>query len=230
MWLSIEMIGDQQDMLTRLRAVLPMRWFPDRATVLEGLLSGLASCWSWAYQQLQYVKAQTRLGTATDVWLDVAAWDFLGDRLIRRRGQSDSAFRARVRLELFRERGTRGAIISVLRDLTGRDPSVFEPARSTDTGGYASLAGAGGGVSYGLAGGLGSMSLPFQCFITAYRPTGSGIALVSGWGDLGGGYCQGTIEYASLDMVQGQVTDQDIYAAVASVLPIAAIGWTRITN
>jgi hypothetical protein len=31
-------------------------------------------------------------------------------------------------------------------------------------------------------------------------------------------------------MVQGQVTDDDIYTAVAAVLPVAAIGWTRITN
>ncbi len=224
------MTGDQQDVLARLRAVLPTRWFPDQAPVLDGLLNGLASCWSWAYQQLQYVKTQTRLATATDVWLDVIAQDFFGARLSRRTGQSDSAFRSRIQLELFRERGTRGAIISVLQDLTGRVPLVFEPARSTDTGGYASLTGTGGGVAYGCAGGWGSLSLPFQCFVTAYRPTGSGIAMVSGWGGSSGGYGQGVIEYASLAMVQGQVTDQDIYAAVASVLPVATIGWTRITN
>jgi hypothetical protein len=45
-----------------------------------------------------------------------------------------------------------------------------------------------------------------------------------------GGYGCGAIEYASLDMVQGQVTDADIYAAVADVLPVAAVGWTKITN
>jgi len=31
-------------------------------------------------------------------------------------------------------------------------------------------------------------------------------------------------------MVEGQVTDNDIYTAIADVLPVAAIGWTRITN
>ena len=81
------MTGDQQDMLARLRAVLPTRWFPDSAPVLDGLLSGLASGWSWAYQQLQYVKAQTRIATATDVWLDIIAHDFFGNRLVRRTGQ-----------------------------------------------------------------------------------------------------------------------------------------------
>jgi hypothetical protein len=224
------MIGDQQDMLARLRAALPARWFPDSAPVLDGLLGGLASGWSWAYQLLQYVKTQARIATATDVWLDIIANDFFGDRLARRAGQGDAAFRNRIQRELFRERGTRGAIVAVLQDLTGRGPFVFEPARSTDTGGYTSMSGGGGGLGYGSAGGWGSVALPFQCFITAYRPVGSGIATVSGWGGPCGGYGQGTIEYASLEMVQGQVTDDDIYAAVADVLPVAAIGWTRITN
>ncbi len=217
-------------MLARLRAVLPARWFPDSAPVLDGLLNGLASGWSFAYQQLQYVKAQTRIATATDIWLDIIALDFFGNRLVRRAAQSDDAFRSDIQRELFRERGTRAAIVSVLLDLTGRAPVVFEPARSSDTGGYASLAGAGGGVGYGGAGGWGNLTLPFQCFVTAYRPLGSGIATVCGWGESGGGYGQGAIEYASLAMVQGQVTDTDIYAAVAGVLPVAAIAWTRITN
>ena len=45
-----------------------------------------------------------------------------------------------------------------------------------------------------------------------------------------GGYGRGAIEYASLEMVQGQVTDADIYAAVANVFPVAVVGWTRITS
>ena len=101
-------------MLARLRAVLPTYWFPDSAPVLDGLLNGLAAGWAWSYQQLQYVKAQTRIATATDIWLDVIADDFFGNRLSRRPGQSDSALRGRIQRELFRERGTRGAIASVL--------------------------------------------------------------------------------------------------------------------
>ena len=70
-------------------------------------------------------------------------------------------------------------------------------------------------------------------FSASSRPIGhygSGIATVFGWSTPAGGYGQGTIEYASLAMVQGQVTDADIYAAVADVLPVAAIGWTSIAN
>src|SRR5690348_16941119 len=99
------MIGDQQDMLARLRAVLPTRWFPDQAPVLDSISGGLASCWSWVYSLLQYVKAQTRIASASDIWLDIIALDFFGTRLVRRHGQSDAAFRSRIQREFFRERG-----------------------------------------------------------------------------------------------------------------------------
>jgi hypothetical protein len=219
------MTGDQSDMLARIKAVLPIRWFADATPVLDGLLSGLAWGWSWAYALLVYVRTQTRIATATDVWLDIIANDFFGDRLQRRAGQSDAAFRLLVRNSLLREHGTRQAVIGALQQLTGRAPAVFEPMRTTDTGGYAL-----GGVGYGVAGGWGSMALPFQCFVTAYRPSGAGIALVAGWGAPVGAYGTGAIEYASLAMIQGQVTDADITAAITAALPVAAIAWTRIEN
>ena len=225
------MFDDTKGMLARLRMVLPTRWFPDQTPVLDGLLNGLAAAWSWLRSLLRYVAAQTRIATASDIWLDIIALDFFGDRLTRRSNQSDDAFRRRIQRELFRERGTRRAIVNALEDLTGRAPSIFEPARSTDTGGYASLTcEAGGGTAYCAAGGWGSLHLPFQCFVMAYRPVGSGISAVSGWGGAVGGYGHGAIEYASLEMVQGQVTDADIYAAVAEVLPVTAIAWTGIAN
>jgi len=219
------MTGDQSDMLARIKAVLPIRWFADTTPLLDGLLSGLAWAWSWVYSLLVYVQAQTRIATATDVWLDIIASDFFGNRLQRRAGQNDDAFRLLIQGNLLREHGTRRSIVSAVQDLTGRAPKIFEPMRTTDTGGYAV-----GGLGYGAAGGWGSMALPFQCFVTAYRPSGSGIALVSGWGAPAGAYGTGAIEYASLAMVQGQVTDGDINAAIADVLPVAAIAWTRIEN
>jgi hypothetical protein len=224
------MTGDQQDILGRLRSLLPLRWFPDRAPVLDALLSGLAAGWSLAYKQLQYVQAQTRIATATEILLDIIALDYFGSRLARRTAQDDTAFRAAIQRELFRERGTRAAIVSVLQDLTGRTPQIFEPALSSDTGGYTTLAGGGGGLGYGCGGGWGSLTLPFQCFIVAYRPIGAGIATISGWSSSGGGYGGGAIQYASLTMVQAQVTDGDIYNAIASVLPVATVGWTQIAE
>ena len=224
------MTGDSQDMAGRLRAVLPARWYPDEAPILDAVLQGLGWAWAWCYGLLGYVRAQTRVATATDVWLDIVAADFFGTSLVRAPGQDDAALRRRIQLELFRDRATRAALSRTLLDLTGRPPVIFEPARTTDTGGYASAAAAGTGLGYGVAGGWGSLDLPFQCFVTAFRPNGSGIATVAGWGDPAGGYGSGAVQYASLAMVQGQVTDADIAGAIAAVMPAASIAWVQISS
>lgn len=223
------MIGDQQDMLVRLKAALPAGWFADSTPVLDAVLQGPGWSWSWAYGALDYVRKQARLATTTDVWLDVAARDLFGSR-VSRRGQGDVAFRAQIRREVLRERGTRAAVVSVLTDITGRQPTVFEPARSSDTGAWGQAGGLAVGLAYGAAGGWGSLALPYQAFVTAYRPSGSGIANVAGWSAPAGGYGAGAIEYGDLSMTQTPVTDADIYAAVASVMPVAAVAWTRISN
>ena len=216
--------GDAPDMVARLKAVLPNRWFPDTAPVLAGLLSGFAVVASSMYALLQAVREQTRIATASGAFLDMIGQDYFGVRLRRRFGQRDETYRRRIQAELLRERGTRAAVISVLTDLTGRAPVVFEPARATDTGAW------GIALGYGMAGGWGSLELPFQCFVTAYRPLGVGISSVAGWGGSSGGWGQGAIEYASVEMLQGQVTGAEIDAAVAGVMPAASIAWTRIVS
>jgi hypothetical protein len=218
------MIGDQADMLARLKATLPTGWFPDSTPILDGLLSGLAQTWSQIYGLLSFVRQQTRLATATGGFLDGISRDFLSRLLPRRLSEPDAAYRVRIGKELLRERNTRHAVVSVLTDLTGRSPTVFEPARPADTGAY------GIAVGYGAGGGWGNLSLPFQCFVTAYRAQGSGIATVVGYGGPSGGYGSGAIEYASLAMIQGQITDADIDAAITRVMPVSSIAWTRISN
>jgi hypothetical protein len=224
------MVGDQQDMVSRLKAVLPLRWFPDTTPVLDCLLNGLGSAWASFYNLIQYARAQARISTAQDIWLDFAAQDYFGTRVSRQVGESDDRFRSEILRDLIRDRGTRASVLQTLSDLTGRSPAIFEPRNPYDTGGYGTPAGAGGGVAYGGAGGWGNLNLPFQFFVTAYRPVGGGIALVAGWNAGRGGYGTGMTEYADLSMIQGHVTDADINAAIADVLPVAVIGWTRITS
>lgn len=224
------MQGDQQDIVHRLKQVLPLAWFPDDSPVLDIVLGGIAWAWSWVYSLLQDVKAQTRISTATQSWLDLISYDYFGARMARRVNENDAEYRARIQLELIRERGTRQAVIASLVDTTGRIPTVFEPANTRDTGGYGNSTAAGSGLAYGVAGGWGSLCLPMQCFITAYRPLGVGIASASGWCGGGGGYGQGALEYGNLDMMQGQVTDSDIYRVLAESLPVGVIAWTRISS
>jgi len=223
------MTGDQSDMVSRLKAVLPPAWFPDTTPVLDSLLSGLGSVWSWVYSLIAFVGQQTRIATASGVWLDMIANDLFGQSLQRNQGETDNTFRIRIGQEITRTRGTRAAIIATLTDLTGRTPTVFEPARSADTGGWGSQSGGFYGFAYGGAGGWGNLDMPFQALVTAYRPAGTGIADVSGWGGPGG-YGVGPIEYGDEAIIEGSVTDADIYAAVAAVLPTTAIAWTQISN
>lgn len=221
------MTGDQQDIYRRLRGYLPP-WFGDEANspIVQGALQGLAYAGAYVYSLLSYARLQTRIKSATDGWLDVIAADFFGSMLLRAANQSDDSFRARILINLFRERATRAGLIRVLQDLTGRTPVVIEPTRPADTGAY-------GGplLGYGYAGAYGSMSMPFQAFVIAFRPAGTGIPNIAGYGVSTGGYSTPSqASYASLSMIQGGVTDADIYAAIDSVKPVATIVWTSIVQ
>jgi hypothetical protein len=223
------MIGDAADMIARLAALLPLRWFGDVTPVLSAVLAGLADGWAWLYTMLTYARLQTRIATATDSFLDLISQDFFAASLPRRFGETDASFRSRIQAEMLRPRATRAAVIGELVNLTGRMPVVFEPARPADTGVY------GKALGYGVAGGWGSLKLPFQFFVTAFRPLGTGVPLVAGWGHAStangaGGWGVGAIEYASLAQVESQVTDADIDAAIADTVPVAVTAWTRISN
>ena len=223
------MIGDANDMKSRLLALLPLRWFPDSMPVVSTVLSGLSDGWAWLHAMLGYVGQQTRIATATDSFLDLISQDFLGAALPRRFGETDSAFRGRIQRELLRPRATRPALVAELTNLTGRAPLVFEPARPADTGAW------GQALAYGSLGGWGSLMLPFQVFVTAFRPLGTGVPIIAGWGHApahvgAGGWGGGAIQYASLAMVQSQVTDAEINTAIATTVPVAVTAWTRISN
>ena len=230
--------GDQNDMLGRLRAALPTGWFPATAPgaltstpVLDAILSGFANTWAWAYSLWAYAGQQARIATSTDVWLDLIGQDFFGYRMARNALETDTTYRARILSEVLRIRGTRAALSKMLIQLTGQTPAIFEPANTSDTGGYTI-----GGVGYGVGGGYGCLALPFQAFVTAYRPAGAGIATVGGYGNTtlapygGGGYGVGAMEYANPSLLTGNVTDATIQQAVAGVIPAGTIAWLNITN
>jgi hypothetical protein len=228
------MTGDQTDMQARLRAALPNGWFPDDAPVLSALLAGLANGWAWLYALLAYVRLQTRIATATDGWLDLIAHDYGGPAWARQTEETDSAFRARIHANLQRLRGTRAALIASLTDLTGRTPKVFEPGYPPDTGGYGSL-----GLGWNTLGGWGNLTLPYQCFVIAYRPSGGGIAGTGGWGSANaasagnlalGGWNTLALQYGDASLIEGEVTDAQIRATIADCMPAASIAWTAVSN
>ncbi len=219
------MIGDIGDFVGRLKAVLPARWFGDTTPVLDGLLSGLAAAWSGLYGLLQGVAAQARIATASGIFLDMASADYFGGALPRAAGESDAAFSLRIYANLLAPRATRASVVAALTNLTGRAPVIFEPLNAADTGGYNS-----GWLGYGVAGGYGCAALPFQFFVTGYRPNAAPVSHAGGYGIGPGGYNTAPMFYANLENVGGAVTDSALYAAVASVLPTASIAWMNLSN
>jgi hypothetical protein len=226
------MIGDSNDMAARMQAVLPARWFGSSAPLLQAVLLGLGTCWSTIYGLLETVQAQARIATASGGFLDLISADYFGSTLPRRNAEADGLFRTRISQELLRPRATRSALVLALTELTGRAPVVFEPARTSDTGGY-SVGGlcyggqtvvAGAEVTVPGAGGWGSLALPYQVFVTAFRPSGGGIALLAGYGTGGLQY------YGDVSMLSTVVSDADIQATVTKLLPAASIAWMNIAN
>lgn len=156
-----------QDFANRVRALLPNGWFPDNAPVLNSVLQGHGYAAYTCQTQANYTKNQTRLATATDYFLDLAAQDFYGNNLPRAAGESDPSYRSRITATLLRPKATRQSMVDSLTRLTGQTPVVFEPMRILDTGAYNNVR----TLAYNTAGGYGSSSTPFQCFINVVIPS-----------------------------------------------------------
>lgn len=160
------MTGDQDDMVSRLRELLPARWFPDTAPVLDAVLTGFAAVWAAAYEQLAFVGLQTRIATATGGFLDMIAADFFGTRLQRRPLQDDDAYRQVVGLELQRVRGTRAALQAAVEDTDRTTAGHF---RACACGRYEGM---GHGVRLGRGGRLGQSSDALSMPGHGISPTG----------------------------------------------------------
>ena len=219
------MTGDQADMLSRLKSVLPVRWFGDVTPNLDALLNGFASAWNGLNELLGFVRAQARISSSSGIFLDIAGTDYFGNGLPRRAGESDVSYSVRLRDNLLCPRATRLAIVQALYGLTGRNPMVFEPLNATDTGGYNA-----GSLGYGVAGGYGSRALPFQYFVTAYRPNATPVSNVGGYNLGPGGYNQAPMSFANVSDILGAIADADIYAAIRAVAPAASVAWVKISN
>ncbi|RKR46325.1 hypothetical protein [Paraburkholderia sp. BL17N1] len=216
--------GDQNDILSRLQSYIPRGWFGDwsEAPIVTALLQGIASVFVTMYLLIVFFKAQARLDTSSGGWIDLWADDFFGGSLPRKPSESDASYIARIKVALFQDRATRPAMISVLTQLTGRAPIIFEPARPLDSG----CMGANTGVaSFCGVSRMGSIAAPFSCLITAFRP------LVTG-GSAGAAYCNAAAWSAlstplshgytgSLSEEQTAASDADIIAAINATKPIA---------
>jgi len=215
--------GDRSDVLARLKALLPLRWFPDTSPILDGLLTAPATVLSWLYGLIAYVRLQTRVHTASDGFLDLAAFDFFGLRVRRKPSQTDDSLRATIKAEVLRERVTRHGVQQAVADLTGNPVRIFEAFNPQDTGGWGTF-----GFALDAAGYWGSAAYPYTMFIDAVEPVGAGIPNLSGLDSSYSGWGQGYFFLADLSLVSGAVTNQDIYDTVEATRAAGVTTWVAI--
>lgn len=218
------------DIFNRIKATLPGKWFGEQTPVLDSVLRSLSQGWISLLGLLDYSVTQTRMTTASDIWLDLISCDYFNRRLRRRQRETDDSFRSRISKELLRDRCTRPALNDLLCDLTGQAPIIFEPTNPRDTGCYGSTALLGVSVSgYGASGGWGNLGLPFQVFIRAFLAETAGIAMVNGWGGSIGGFGIGLSTYIGSGMNSSRPDDSEIYQNVCRTVCAGTIVWMSIT-
>lgn len=218
-------VGDSDDFVRRLRSLIPSGWIAQysltgqfSAYVSQAVLGGLADSLSWCYGLLQGAKAATRRLTLVGWLIDLDAVGFFGITFLRRSGESDASFSLRYRKEVFRPRGRRQDIIAALTDLTGRTPTLIEPWNPADTAAY--------DYSFYDHCIYGTLDLPFQYFITVFRPVSPGIPNIAGYDY--GFYDAPTTAYIDLSEVVSPISDVDLYAAVARNTAAGVIPWTQL--
>lgn len=211
-------IGDIADIFARLRAQIPRSWFRSSPN-FDATLQGPAWALSSIYAQITYANLQTRIKTATDGYLDLIAYDFFGNALPRIANETDGAYQARILANLFVKGPTRADMSAVLTLITGRAPTIFEPSNTTDSGGWD------GYFYWDSKGGWGD-PLPYQSFVTAYRPTG-GLQSLAEWDTYRFGWDENA--YWS-DLQATSITDAAIIAAVESTRALGTIVWLRIAD
>lgn len=223
--------GDSTDIVNRVKALIPHRWFRYVAPYRDAILGGLADNAAWCYNWILYARSQSRLATAYGIWLDILAYDFLG-RFLVRSGMADDTFRAIIRATILQERVTRTGMINAVTALTGNPPAIFEPWNTQDTGAYSSPGHSGSVqcpmMGYGVGrGGYGNMLLNDQSFIQVIRGSGSGVPGVGGYGNNIAGYGVGSTEYLGPSSELWGITDAMIYDMINKTKPTGTTVWVQ---
>jgi hypothetical protein len=212
-------IGDISDIFARLKKQIPSSWF-NASPNFDATLQGPAWALSSIYAQITYATLQTRIATATDGYLDLISNDFFGTDLPRLPNEQDGPFRARILANLFVKGPTRANMSAVLALVTGRTPDIFEPSNTTDSGGWDSA------FYWDTGVGKWGAPMPYQSFVTAYRPITSAQSL----GELDSWRWSFDSYGAWSDAPVTAVTDAAIIAAVESTRMTGTVVWLRIEN
>jgi hypothetical protein len=216
-------VGSSSNLLSRLKSLLPSRWFSYTAPLRDAVLGGIGDSLANAYSLIVYAATQTRLATATGFWLDLAAYDFFGLRVQRLPNELDAVFSQTIRNEIFRRRVTRQNIAKAVTDLTGNGVTILEPWNANDTGGFGKTWALNEPTSF-----IGSSGLPFTMFITIVNPYGSGVPNMSGLNNTQSGFGTSYFGLSDAALITGTVTSQNIYDTINANRAAGVTCWARI--
>lgn len=174
-----------QTMFIRVKSFLPKSWFPNPSPIVDSFLMGFAKIGEIVKTSIDEVVPQLRIKTATGGVLDLIANDMFGSSLLRSFNESDSDYRLRILIELFRERATYPAMMESIAYFTGFYPVIVESGKDIDATGYVLSEGS---ISTNEGDGYGVVVRSFHCFISIYIPYSSEYANVAGYGVSTSGY------------------------------------------
>lgn len=214
----------------RLIAQLPP-WYGTDHSVLDAVLQGYVATAGFNYRQLMYDLVQMRLQTAIGDNLDLISQDYFGGALPRRDDEDDYSFRTRISANLLQERATRRGMENALYILTGYYPTIFEPWKPSDCGGY-NVANAPQTIGYGTHGSYGSSSYAYQCFIDVYVDGYYGMASRAGYNTDYMGYNAAGAPaigwYGGVSEMKTIITDADIYQTINFTKVHGTVCWVAI--
>ena len=212
------MIGDKLDFFERTKTLIP-DWFGEISPIFDSLIQGNAVAEAFIYDMIQFVAEQCRIQTTVDGFLDIASIDFFAGDLPRFANETDSAFRTRIIASIFRLRGTRPAMRSVLLSTTGLEPELFEPSRPADC-----LCLGVGALGVGK---LGNLDLPYQAFAVAHRTITTTQGRKPGLNAPMAGLNQEAVLFPD-DASRYALSDADILNAINKTKPEGTVTWIRI--
>lgn len=207
------MIGDFNYFFNRIYGRLPTGWFPDdptQAPVISSIVAMIAYSASYIFARISYAENQARISTASGLFLDVIANEMLGPyNFPRRSNETDGNYRTRILTEILRTRGTRAAMVSALHDLTGYNPSIFQPVK--DAQGWDNDFFDSPTMLYG------SYDQPYTAYIDVKLPPGTGITFDKSFDT--GFWDDGLLAYGDNSQLQSVVGEQEVFNTIAATAP-----------
>lgn len=222
---------DLNDWTRRAIALVPRIWFSDSARKAGGnffaLMAGFGEGAAFVYQQIQKLKANSRLLTTQD--MDVLAaysQDFFGNALPPLAGETVDQYRKRILARLFLPGGTREGLRRAIFNLTGKNPVLIEPWNPNDCGAYDI-----GPWGYDVAGAWGDLNMPYQGLVRIQRPSSvasNGQPYAFAYDAGYAGYDSPLGNYPDLQPIQ-TVPDAMIYKAIEDAKLYGTTIWVQLT-